>query len=101
MKRIGSLLTVVLFMTLLPRVAPGQQQRVETKKLVTAYDLLQAKGFRPFTPPCLTGNSSSSAFKTAVDLLSEKGLLEKNPRDGKATEEGEDDVWGLDQDFGC
>lgn len=101
MKRIGSLLTVVLFMTLFSSVVQGQQQREETKKLITAHDLLQAKGLRPFTPPCLTGNSSSSAFKTAVDLLSEKGLLEKNPRDGKAAKEGEDDVWGLDQDFGC
>lgn len=99
MKKISSLLLVISFLSLSAAVAFGQKDAEETKKLITAQDLLKAKGLAGFKPPCAI-RSNASSLKTAVDLLREKGLLGKKTLNGQAVEE-EDDVWGMGQDFGC
>jgi len=68
------------------------------QRFITASDLLRAKGLSPYNPPCAIGSSSAS-LKTAEDLLREKGLLKVSPS-SKSSEE-EEDIWGMDQDFGC
>jgi len=88
----------LVFVLLLSPVPCLSADNVTGKPFVTALDLLESKGLAPYRPGCVVG-PSAGGMVTAEDLLRMKGLLDRET--GKNEKTPDEDIWGLEQDFGC
>ena len=76
------------------------QARPQTKKLLTASDLLKKKGLSAAPPSCAVP-SPPSGLVTATDLLRMKHLEEKKGSRSSGPAGEEDDPWDSGEDMGC
>lgn len=98
MKTHAFLALTIFWLAIMVNLTSAGEAGSDNRKMVTATDLLVRKNLAPFQPAC-TISGTGSGLITAEDLLRIKGLADFNP--STTTKSQDEDIWGLEEDFGC